>query len=303
MIIRLPEYLNANQFSHLFSGIVGSDRKPTCKNLTLDFSNLIFIEPTGITALSNLIHWLYEYEIVVRFTGYEHYSGAIAYLDDSQFFERYLGQKINLNAALRPSTKPLEFIQTSSSLPWLRYSLLEWITQNSGKTHVAFRELLVCLQEIFQNIRDHSGTLIGSVYAQYFPANGRLCISISDIGVGIPQKINKFLINQRSQATMLVKEPLTASSAIIKACQEGFTTSSHAGNAGRGLANLVLIITKYYNGTVIIISDNGYIKYSGKRQRLDVSDMTWTYPGCLIDIELYIKDIPDTEETSEDFIW
>ncbi|MGZ9109421.1 MAG: hypothetical protein ACXW4B_11445 [Micavibrio sp.] len=302
MIIRLSKHLNVNQFSCLFSGIVGTDRMPTCAQVTLDFTDLIFIEPTGITALSNLIHWLYENNRTVHFTGYSHYSSAINYLDDSKFFERYLGYRINPNAQLRSTTKPLEFIQTTHSLVWLKENLMQWITLNSGKNRNTFLELLVCLQEVFQNIRDHSGTLIGSVYAQYFPGSGKLSISVSDIGVGIPGKINKFLIDQGT-ANRLIVDKIPSSSAIIKACQEGFTTSSHAGNAGRGLAALVLIITKHYNGKVTIISDNGYVKYSGRHQRVDVTDRDWLYPGCLIDIDLDINHIQNVEDSSEEYMW
>jgi anti-sigma regulatory factor (Ser/Thr protein kinase) len=302
MIIILPQFLNINSFACLFNGIVDDHRRPTCSRLTIDFSNLKFIEPTGITALSNLIHWLYAHGIKVTLSGYEIYSQAIAYLDDSKFFEHHLGFKINPAAQTRTTTKPLEFIQTSHSLMWLQQNLLQWITNNSGKSHATFLELLVALQEIFQNIRDHSGTYIGSVYAQYFPANGKLFISISDIGVGIPVQINEFL-RLKSLREHTIFDKLSSSSAIIKACEEGFTTSSHPGNAGRGLADLVLIINKYYKGNVRIISDNGYVQYSGENQYLYIADREWLYPGCLIDIELNINSISNVEDSSEDFEW
>ncbi|MCM2343590.1 MAG: ATP-binding protein [Alphaproteobacteria bacterium] len=158
-----------------------------------------------------------------------------------------------------------------------------------------FRELLVCLQEIFQNIRDHSGTNIGSVFAQYFPNDGKLSISVSDIGSGIPEKVRNFL----------GADPISYadSTALVKACQENFTTSSHPGNAGKGLADLTLIITRHYNGKVIIISDYGYVQYLGRKGKLWVSDRNWLYPGCLIDIEININDIQEAVESVNEYEW
>lgn len=292
--ISLPSRLNVNNFSQLFLTTISSEKKPIINSIEIDFSHLSFIEPTGVTVLSNFLEWLISHSVSFTFSGLENYSAPIQFLDDVGFFSRYLGRKIKDTAQIRDTTKPLEFIDTAHSLPWLRENLIFWINRTTGKEPPLLRELLICLQEIFQNIRDHSGTNIGSVFAQIYPNKNVLKLSISDIGVGIPHNIRKHLKEK--------SEDLTDAECLLQASQYGFTTSSHAGNAGRGLANLKDIVTSIYSGTVIIISNYGFLKFSPEATQ-HLMDRTWIYPGCLIDIEITLDNISTDQEEDSEFIW
>ncbi|MBK9498715.1 MAG: hypothetical protein IPO06_04885 [Leptospiraceae bacterium] len=62
-----------------------------------------------------------------------------------------------------------------------RNFLLPWIKREIGYEKKLKLEMIkVCLMEIFNNIRDHSGENIGCLFAQHFPNRGIVNIGISD---------------------------------------------------------------------------------------------------------------------------
>lgn len=291
-MISLPKELDISTLGKLYSGIVSTDRKPNREKVTVDFSNLCFIRPTGVTALSNLLEWLKLNQADYEFTGIDQDSAPIRYLDDSQFFHRYM-RSLSSSSNIRTTTKPLEVLNKAQGFGWLGNDLSNWLTANTGKPKSSFRPLLSGAQEIFHNIHDHSGIDIGSVFAQHFPQEKRLYLSISDIGVGIPENIRRFSQEYRN---------ISDYDAIGKACEYGFTTSSRPGNAGRGLADLLDFVTLDYNSYITIVSDYGYFECSGNRQKTRKFNRQWLYPGCLIDIEINLDRVP-VETTEEEFEW
>jgi hypothetical protein len=92
------------------------------------------------------------------------------------------------------------------------------------------------LAELFNNVFDHAFAVdatqrIAFGFLQYYPSRGRLFISVSDFGMGIPTSVNHFLSRQN-------QETVTATEALRMALQLHFTAQSHPHNRGRGLDTL-----------------------------------------------------------------
>ncbi len=155
----------------------------------LDFQRLSFIKPAGVTFLSNFISWLHFKEVDVTFSGHERNAEAIRFLDDSLFFEQHLGDKLNPNARPRPTTRPLVMINHDHSHAWVRHNFVPWLAAALNLSNASLHPLQVCISELFNNIQDHSSRDIGSAFAQHFPNEQLVRISIADFGRGIPRLV------------------------------------------------------------------------------------------------------------------
>lgn len=151
---------------------------------------------------------------------------------------------------------------------------MPWIGQEVNLSDDSLSALRTSIEEIFHNIRDHSGVGIGCVFAQHYPRKKEIQIAISDFGQGIPTLVRTKL-----------PEILSDTDALRKACEEGFTTQSNVRNRGAGLANLMRYITLRNNGTVLISS--GKAQISAVQKNLTSSKITAKasdgfYPGTLV---------------------
>jgi len=290
----LPTSLTVQNLDELFVGLTQSNGTPTSLNISIDFKDLSYIDPTGVTALSNLINWLRMNGVTVLFENHQLLSAGCVFLDDIKFFEHFLGSPLRDDAGLRPTSRSLEFIGDNSRM-WLKTDFLQWLSRNSGLSFASFDLLYSAILEIFHNIDNHSTARIGAVFAQYLPTKKQLLISISDIGVGIPFTVKKALAD--TLGIWLDSE------AIEKACELGFTSRSVAGNAGRGFPNLIDCVAGNYNGIVRIISGRGYVQFSQKSKRKFSTDMSWIYPGSMVSLKIDMSEVPNIESNSEDFTW
>lgn len=151
---------------------------------------------------------------------------------------------------------------------------MPWIGQEVGLSNESLSALRSSIEEIFHNIRDHSGVGIGCVFAQHYPNKKEIQIAISDFGQGIPTLVRTKLPNIISDTD-----------ALRKACEEGFTTQSNVRNRGAGLANLMRYITLRNNGTVLISSGKAQISAVQKninRSKITAKTSDGFYPGTLV---------------------
>ena len=120
-VIRLPGQFNGLTMSHVvrkLGALASSGALP--KTIAFDFGTLRFIRPAGVTFLNNLVEWLHVKRVSVEFSGLSPFSAAISYLDDSLFFERHLGDKLNEHSRPRNTTLPLKVVSQDESHMWLR---------------------------------------------------------------------------------------------------------------------------------------------------------------------------------------
>jgi anti-sigma regulatory factor (Ser/Thr protein kinase) len=248
----LPYRLNgANLRSVVQDFIKGcQDRLPN--GVSIDFGRLGFVEPAGVTFLSNFIWWLHHRGIRVYFQGHQRQAEAISFLDDSLFFEQHCGAKLNPAARVRATTRPLVQARHEQSQAEIRGQFIPWLASSLGVPLSALREIQVNLLELFNNIQDHSSLEIGCLFAQHFPNlnGGRVAIAVADFGIGIPSAVRR------------VNSDLDDNAAIIKAVQRGFTSGQKPRNMGEGLSLLLDTVVGQNGGSVTIYSLTGAVAFN-----------------------------------------
>ena len=294
MDIFLPSRFVRDNMYGVLGQAITSDLQPADSKINFNFTTLSYIEPSGITILSNLFQWLMKRKVNVVLTWPKKIMGGrrcpITYLDDSMFFKHYLNRTLTPNAAVRPTTRPLEHIPYAKSYQWLPDIFINWLAGQLYVSATSIGEIKVAIEEIFNNIKDHSSESIGCIYAQHYPNMNQVKICISDFGIGIPTAIQR-------------KHPMTDEEALIKSIEKGFSTQSTPGNRGAGLNNILSSVINVNKGTVHIHSNKGIIQCNYGENGMLITSETATgfYPGTLIEIVLNTNNIFDNEE--EDFEW
>src|SRR5260370_28669523 len=218
-------------------------------NLQFDFSKLNFIRPPGVVFLSNLLHWLNSKGTIVELINCDPNTAAISCLDDSLFFEQHCGEKLRDPASPRSTTQPLLKIAQKDSHAWLEANFVPWLASRLSITETSLYAIKVCISELFNNIQDHTIYDIGSIFIQHFPHEKEVSISVSDFGLGIPQKVREKIPD------------IIDSNAIIQAVQEGFTTKSSPANKGVGLNYLLSVVVLQNGGQVTFYSGKGIVRF------------------------------------------
>lgn len=273
--VALPFNLNVKNIHVLLEGALDENLNPAADKVVFDFAKLNFADPTAITVLSNVVEYLKnKHGTKVYFRNYNYPTQGNKFLDDSGFFLRYVGQSVFKGSKLRPTTLPLEMVSYDRSFPWIHNTFAEWIALRVGLSTESFASINVCLQEIFNNISDHSGEKIGCVFTQHYPQKGEVMLTISDFGVGIPFNVRK------------VEPHVTDAQALERAVVEGFTTKSTKKNQGAGLNILTKYVVANNRGRVYLQSLKGSFNciHAASGVRMSSRTERVTYPGTLIQI-------------------
>lgn len=268
------------------------------KQLKIDMTKISFIKPSGIIALNNIIQWVKKHEgisggFIVSLHD-EHVSGnrkAMEYLEDCGFFSS-LGYK---NTFKLPCTRKtmlrVKDVDTDKVEQWKLTDLKIWLQQQTGRKN-EFSAICVAIDEIFNNISDHSQEKIGCIFGQYYPTKQEIIIAVSDFGIGIPQSIRtKYGADKKDNEL------------IEYALEEGNSTQSVPQNRGAGLPNIMRTVTSNGIGEFTIISNCGIVRVvDNKIENSLVLDES--YPGTFFEIKIDTsnENLYDQDE-EEEFEW
>lgn len=298
--IIIPSQLNRFNIHPILKDIISPDLKPKSNEMSFDLTKITWMDPAGIVALFNIGKWLQEFDevkatfsIAKRGTGSFKNRKAMEFLEDCGFFEAFFDKKDVYKAHhdYRPTSLPIRTLAVSESYTWRQNTLKHWL-QTCTNRNLEFSSIQVGVEEIFNNIADHSDKKIGCVFGQYFPQNkDRLVIAISDVGRGIPTVM-------REKYSGLKDHEL-----LVKALEEGVSTQSQPGNRGAGLPNIVRSLTARKVGTVHIMTNYAIMTI---RDGKAISCYTTKnfYPGTFFEIEIDIHNEALYEgEEEDDFLW
>lgn len=282
----------------LISEVVETDGSIGEKRIELDFSRLAFIEPTGVTVLSNLIELVKKLGGDITYSGYRINGQSarldpIAYLDDSLFFKRYVGATLQRQAQLRSTTAELTLVSHAKSFMWLENDLIPWISDKAGVGKSSLASIKVCFQEVFNNIKDHSTVDVGCIFGQFYPKKNEMQIAISDFGIGIPANVRK------------LHPELSDGECIKLATQEGFTTRTGKNNRGAGLDVLIKNVVNNNGGNLIIHSGTGMLSciQDGRNVKKTPRTAGGYYPGTLLQVTFMTNRFSHFDDEEEVFEW
>lgn len=311
--IDLPKLFNSETMYGFLGQALTPEGNIRFRTIDLNFGGLHKIEPVGVVVLSNLVEFLRLAEVKGSLRGLwgegsKHGNNkAVKYLDDSGFFVRYHnGSNLWSNAKCHPHTLPLTLVPSLDTFKFLNSVMLPWIARTLNTSEVSLATVRVCLDEILQNVGDHSGVQVGCVHAQFTPESGMLEIAISDFGYGIPTKVREFAVSGMPTKFDLSPDMADAD-ALRLACQQGFTTKSNVRNRGAGLPNLLSVVTGRDRGNVWIISGQGVVSavHRDGASKITARSKTAVYPGTLVRVILKANVVKDFERDIEqqEFSW
>ncbi|GJD85756.1 hypothetical protein [Methylobacterium haplocladii] len=291
--IVLPATLNTFTLRGVISDFVDKCQNGLPDKVIIDFGFLGFIHPSGVTFLSNFVHWLHHRGLRCDFYQHTRNGQAHRFLDDSLFFEQHLGNKLNVYRGPRRTTQHLRRVEHAESHYFIRGTLGPWLADALNTNNASLYPFQVCLSEIFNNIQDHSDRDNGSIFAQHFPNINLVRIAIADFGRGIPHNVAN------------VVPDISHNEAIIKAVEAGFSTKSTPRNRGAGLDYLLQTVVGTNGGEVTISSFNGMVRFlpMGGGCRPTPVLTAGFCPGTTIDIELRTDTIIPVEDEPEDLEW
>lgn len=273
--------------------VLDKDMEPRDKEIYFDFNSLNFIRPVGVTVLNNIIGKLHKHGTEVYFRCKEpelpKKRCPMAFLDDSMFFYKHLKRTLTPSASLRPTTRPLVDVSYEGSYQYLDETI-SWLAKKLSMTKKSLGDVRMCLEEVFNNIGDHSDENNGSFFIQQFPKENKVMIAISDFGIGIPGSIQK-------------KFPFYNDSDSLKmAIQQGFTTKSTPKNRGAGLDTLLHNVVINNKGSVYIHSNHGILVSENKNNEMDIHTKLTRgfYPGTLLEITFRTDTL---EYIEEEYSW
>jgi anti-sigma regulatory factor (Ser/Thr protein kinase) len=298
MNVTIPSSFTRVKINQFLSQIITEDRKPKDDKIFFDMTKVTFMTPSGVAALFNIGMWLRQSQgvnatFIVAEKGTSSYQNieVMKYLEDCGFFRHFFGSEILYKEPkLRPTTLEARTVEIKDSFEWATKTLREWLRRCTGRND-EFSNIQVAVEEIFNNICDHSSENIGCVFAQFYPAKNQIVIAISDFGTGIPCVMKK--VYQSLDDTQLLK----------KALEEGVSTKSTPRNRGAGLTNIVRSLTNDGIGKVHIFSNYAKLTISNKEVEQEVILNTY-YPGTFFEIEIDISNESLYEcEEEDDFEW
>lgn len=129
--------------------------------IQIDMRRIEFSEPSGMVSLSNIIKWAEKNkQIEVTFvvdTDIDNVENrkVMNYLSDCGFFKNFGQEGIFKKPSLRPTTLTLKHVETSRINQWKQLDLMIWL-QKQTKRKNDFSSICVAIDEIFNNISDHS---------------------------------------------------------------------------------------------------------------------------------------------------
>ena len=280
--------------SHNYLALISRNRYHqigSLERLIIDLrgSNL-FMEPHHVVLLACLIEEFHQNGSQIAFQT-SRYGKLIQYLHNIRFFEYW---KPNFNrdnfTKTRISTTLCLWHISQEMISTYANQAKSYFEQNYFEGKDLF-SLHIALSEVFNNIFDHAESQInGYVLTQYYPNMNKIVIAVCDFGLGIPTKINAYLVESDHQ-------PLEDNQALRMAFRKGVTSKTQPNNMGYGLDNLCSQV-KSLRGEMFFVSNKGRVA-----QRANGKTDTYLYQndfsGTLISIKLDTRVLPEMnyEET------
>ncbi|WP_321999361.1 ATP-binding protein [Bacillus pumilus] len=292
--VRMPKYFTRETMEYVITQIINSDLMPRSQEIKLNFSQLEFIEPAGVTILRNLVKWLQVRNVAITISYPPQSTNGTKFLDDAMFFFALTNRLLYPGSFVRPTTLQLQDVTYEISHQWLDTNFVPWLSGRTNLPLFSFNDIKMCFGEIFNNIKDHANENIGCIFAQHFPNIKKIKISISDFGVGIPNTIRR------------IHPLLNDSQALELAIQEGISSESQPSNRGAGLHTLIHNVVLNYNGEVQIRSFNGVLtceKNEDGHIRVNSYKNKGVYPGTFIEVILDTEQFSEVYNEEEEFEW
>jgi anti-sigma regulatory factor (Ser/Thr protein kinase) len=231
---------------------------------TIDLSNLNFLQPIITLPLASLIS---EEKRSYKEPRKDDCRG---YLDYFNFPDGYTKFK-----TLSPKYIPIyKFPVSKNNMDLIDKSgiienLLRICVEKIGSPMGAVDTLGIVMEEIIDNIEEHSQAKYGWINAQYYPTKEYLDICILDRGLTLLKNYQNNGISISDDAEAL------------KNALQGLSTKQTENMRGSGLRTFTRMVREALGGEMIIISGTA-IAYANKDQVPDIQSLSVNWPGTIV---------------------
>jgi len=259
------------------------------KAIILDFSQARFLKPYHIAPLACLIHEYQENGFTIKL-----HKASVemnSYLE-SFGFDQFCKSLENdsFKVSDDKQTFPLWLISEARKEFYTR-EVQKYFENN----HFWSQDLFVLgssLAELMNNIFDHSKSKIpGYTFTQYNTRSKTIINCVCDFGIGIPTSVNNYLKSIGEHA-------MADDDALQQAFELKFSALTKPHNRGFGWDNIFNSI-RSMNGKLHIISNHAlYVMHDNGKITSHLMDIN--FPGTLVVITLYTRNLPKKEELSDE---
>lgn len=292
-MLRLPPYLTNGRLDFFLGRLETLVRDARPGPILIDFEDLEFVDPAGAVTLANAIDYMRSLRFQPTAKQPLPNTRAVSYLRDTRFFDLLANPGTSDLDPGRSTTFPLTRVAHTRARDILGNAFSPWLARRLSITDTSLEQLRMCLAELFNNISDHADVPTGFFFAQHFPNDKRVGISLADFGVGIPRRVRTVL------------PLLDDGGALAKAFEEGFSTKTTPRNRGAGLDWLKRYAVEVNGGVVWVASHKGRLIASPhtKGASFEQSLGSGFFPGVLYLISLRTDTIEAVEETRGEIEW
>lgn len=231
---------------------------PRQEEIILDFSNLNIVEPELVLYVAMLSNECLKNGKNILYI-YPNYNSAKEYIESIGLLG-FVNDIINLPNDYYPDNYTLglgikkvpdeekEFFTRKIS------EFFASTNNDAGLVNKDFSFLQTLYHELITNVYDHAVSTVGAfAFAEYFPPNERLMLAVSDLGIGLAEKVNQSLVNRGETR----KDP---AGAITKAFERRFSSQTTPGNRGQGLDTLLTTLN-FLDGRISVFTSEAKFIY------------------------------------------
>jgi anti-sigma regulatory factor (Ser/Thr protein kinase) len=292
IVFEVPADASGSTMAKAIDGFMSQHAGQLPVEVHVDLRFLKFIKPAAITMLANFCTWLSDLS-QIRFDIPRPETSAVQFLDDGEFFLLIEGIQLRPGYQRRQSSIPLRELRGAQQFHWINNEMLTWLSPTIGISVAGLLPFATAVSELFNNVTDHSTAQSGWAFVQHFPKTGKVTISISDWGRGIPNEVRR------------VRRNISDAEAIIEATKQGFSSKGSPKKRGAGLDYLLTTVVGVNGGTVEIWSNFGHVLFARDRGRVSAYPQAFDAfsVGTTIDITFIVTNIVDVPDQAEEFEW
>lgn len=277
--IKVPEYFSDN-FGSSFKGVLNVihqiNNQPIIKKIEIDFSDNHFLMPFYIGPLACILRNMRDNASVeITIKGNNSYLSTIQFLNDYSINKK----QWNLSEFKQKRYIPIIHFPTMFNTEVNRTNILEGINQilkiQLGLPISILQAFYYFIDELTQNIVEHSNTNFGTIFCQYYPDKNFLYLCICDMGGGILQsyqRSKKFHPKDNSEA--------------LKFALSGKSTKDIPESMGFGVSTTKKMLVDGLKGNFLIYSGNSFfIQTNTKEDLIELTEDKF-YQGCIVNLRI-----------------
>jgi phage-related holin len=262
------------------------------EEIIYDFRNYKFFEPIDILLFAMSVIYFKNFNIHQKYIHPLNFKTQ-SYLEKiglKEFCLTNYSQPNTIKTIPLYSAMPLRRITTATMNEYIELAK-EFFSRRFPDKDLDF--LNITISELINNVYDHSNSPIDAyVFCQFYPTLNVIKVVVGDLGIGIPESVNNYLISNN-------KHQMNDKDAINWAIDENTSTKSHPYNRGKGFNNLIGFIT--YNRSIMSLYSNSAILMISKGRQSFFDNNITNFRGTAIQMDIYIDNLPQIDHLITDF--